>query len=120
MIKHVKSVSVYVTDQEQALEFYLNRLGFEKRRDVPYDKASRWLDVAPPEAETVINLLKASSFGKTPGEETVLLTPDDIQTTYEALQVKGVNFAWAPKREPWGTHAQFRDPDGNTLLLVET
>jgi len=120
MIKHVKSVSVYVADQERSLTFYLNTLGFEKRRDLDYDPTSRWLEVAPPGAETVVNLLNASSFGQEAGQETVLFTPDDIQATYKALQAKGVRFAAAPKREPWGTHTQFWDPDGNKLLLVET
>ena len=59
MIKRVATVSVYVNDEDKALDFYVNKLGFDKREDQPMDdQGHRWIEVAPPGAETRVVLVK--------------------------------------------------------------
>lgn len=122
MIRHVQIVTVYVGDQDKALDFYVNKLGFELRSDNPFGEGLRWLEVAPPGAQTTIVL--ATNFGdwrksKVGTFTGIVFDTDDCRQTFEELSERGVQFTEEPTQQPWGmTQAQFVDQDGNTFVLV--
>ncbi|HZU13657.1 MAG TPA: VOC family protein [Chloroflexota bacterium] len=120
MITGIRSATVPVRDQQQALDFYTSILGFEKRADAPMDGA-RWIEVAPPGAASVLILFTPPDWESRIGTGTgIVLTADDIDATYEELQSKGVTFTQPPEEQPWGGKlAQFEDMDGNGFVLVQ-
>jgi catechol 2,3-dioxygenase-like lactoylglutathione lyase family enzyme len=126
MIDRIGSVSIFVSDQDRAKEFYTNTLGFELREDAPlYPGASaRWLSVAPPGAQTEAILYLPDEnwehYKQTVGKSQALtLTVTDLRSLATDLKAKGVKFTQEPDVQPWGTFAQIEDSEGNTLLLVE-
>jgi predicted enzyme related to lactoylglutathione lyase len=123
-ITHIQSATVCVSDQDRALDFFVNKLGFEVREDAPFgeNQELRWLEVAPPGAKTVLVLAKgyggctSERVGKFSG---IVFETDDIQRTYEELTKRGVHFTEPPTMQPWGMYqAIFQDPDGNRFVLV--
>ena len=128
MLTALHTVTVYVTDQQKALEFYTNKLGFEVRMNMEMGPESRWIEVAPPGQKTTILLYKPtpdmpggdsyewslSRIGKNTG---VLLHTDDLQATYKKLSAKGVNFPTPPEQQYWGWWAVMTDQDGNEYGL---
>lgn len=117
MFTQLNSVSVPVTDQDRALDFYVNSLGMEKRLDVPMDEqGNRWLEVAPSGAETtlVLSNTPGPDGELTPGGFTgYILSAEDIEATCQTLEERGVELTAPLTNEPWGRWAQFADPDGN-------
>ena len=115
----VESVSVPVSDQDQAREFYVDTLGFELLVDDTWREGMRWSEVAPENSATSLMLVTWST-GMLPGMYRVLvIATDNFQATYQELDSKGIYFELPPTRTPRGTQAMFRDPDGNALLLWE-
>jgi len=121
MITKVKLVGICVSDQQRALDFYTNTLGFQLLADEPMGPGARWIEVAPPGAETHLAL------GTPPGLEdrigtfsSVVFSCDDIEATYKELRERGVEFKDAPRDQPGGVMAIFVDPDGNAFVLRET
>jgi catechol 2,3-dioxygenase-like lactoylglutathione lyase family enzyme len=113
-ITAVATVGVPVTDQDRALEFYLGKLGFEKRRDLPFG-GGRWIEVAPPGSATTIALVPA---GVPAG---IRLTTRDATTDHADLQARGVEVDPEVLRIPEAPPMfSLRDPDGNGLILVES
>jgi catechol 2,3-dioxygenase-like lactoylglutathione lyase family enzyme len=112
-ITGIGTVGVPVTDQDRAVEFYVGKLGFEKRRDVPFG-AGRWIEVAPPGAATTIALVPA---GVPAG---IRLMTEDVDGDHADLRARGVDTDPEVMRLPEAP-AMFtlRDPDGNGLILVE-
>ena len=126
MINHVGTLSVFVSDQERAKEFYTNVLGFELRADAPLfpGATARWIAVAPQGAQTEIILYLPdenwSHYRQVVGKSQALtLDVADMATVHEQLKAKGVVFVQEPDVQPWGTFAMIEDSEGNTLLLVE-
>jgi catechol 2,3-dioxygenase-like lactoylglutathione lyase family enzyme len=120
-ITQVGTVIVPVNDQDRALEFYLEKLGFEKRADTPYGEGERWLEVAPPAAATTIALVPPRE-GESAGIETrVGFVTDDIDSDHADLRARGVDADEAVMRmgDPVPPMFFFRDLDGNRFLLVE-
>jgi catechol 2,3-dioxygenase-like lactoylglutathione lyase family enzyme len=112
-ITGVATVGVPVTDQDQALEFYVGELGFETRRDVPFGDG-RWIEVAPPGAATTIALVPA---GIPAG---IRLTTEDAGADHAELRARGVDADPEVLRIPEAPPMfAVRDPDGNGLILVE-
>jgi catechol 2,3-dioxygenase-like lactoylglutathione lyase family enzyme len=118
MIRQVKFVSVPVRDQDRALAFYRDKLGFKVATDQPFDGNQRWIEMKIPGAETGVVLFTPK------GQEDRVgtffngsLACDDVQKTYEELKGRGVEFDGAPKKEPWGTFVIFKDSEGNSLVL---
>jgi catechol 2,3-dioxygenase-like lactoylglutathione lyase family enzyme len=121
-ITHIKTTTVPVSDEATALDFYVNTLGFELRRDEPMGPM-RWIEVAPPGGQTVIVLARGYGHDSTRlGTFTgLVLEADDIQATYEQLRDRGVTFSEGPTAQPWGgVQALFADQDGNGYVLVQT
>jgi catechol 2,3-dioxygenase-like lactoylglutathione lyase family enzyme len=122
MITHIHSATVVVSDQDAALDFYVNTLGWEKAMDSQVGPAMRWLTVVPPGATTQLVLGHTSwSEDATPGGHTgIALIAADIDATYEALSARGVNFKGPVEMMPWGQKATwFSDPDGNEFFLAD-
>ena len=120
MIPRAGTVGIYVSDQDRALDFYINVLGLEKRLDEPMSPDARWIEVAPAGAETRLVLFTP------PGQEdrigtfsNVVLECDDLEATYEELRGRGVEFTEEPSQQPWGMWAQFKDVDGNEFGLIQ-
>lgn len=120
-IKQIGRVIIPVSDQDKALAFYTETLGFEVRADVPFGDNDRWLEVAPPGAPTGIALMPPRP-GASPGNDQscVVLDTNDLDADHAALKERGVDVD-----EPMGGEGPvprmffFRDPDGNNLLEIE-
>jgi lactoylglutathione lyase len=121
MIKHVGTVCVYVKDQQKALEFYRDVLGFEVRQDQPMGPNARWIEVAPKGSETrVVPFTPPGQEDRIGTFSGVVFSCDDIEATYTELTAKGVEFKQKPEKQPWGgILAQFYDVDRNTHVLVQ-
>jgi predicted enzyme related to lactoylglutathione lyase len=118
MITSVKLVGICVGDQQRALDFYTQKLGFEVISDQPMGPNARWIEVAPPGATTHLALWTPPGLEDRIGSFTgVVLRCDDIHATHRELRERGVKFTEAPKDQPGGVMGQFVDPDGNTFVL---
>ncbi|MBS1887693.1 MAG: VOC family protein [Actinobacteria bacterium] len=132
----IANTQLWVQDQQEALEFWTEKVGFEVRADVTMAEMGdfRWLTVSPPGQEDVAIVLMAI-----PGEPmvdaatqaqvrdlaakglagTVFLATDDCRADYERLRANGVEFSEAPEERPYGIDAGFRDPSGNAIRLTQ-
>ncbi len=132
---HVQNAQLWVHDQDEALEFYTKRLGWEVASDVTVPEMGnfRWLAVAPPGQDVAITLMAipgppvrdaqtADQVRDLMGKGfagTVFLTTDDCRKAYEELRARGVEFTEAPTEQPYGLDAAFHDPSGNSFRLAE-
>jgi catechol 2,3-dioxygenase-like lactoylglutathione lyase family enzyme len=116
-ITDVWTVGVPVSDQDRALEFYVGKLGFEKRMDGEYGEGQRWVEVAPPGATTSIALVR-SEAGATGIDTQVRFMTEDAQADHAALRAAGVDTDAEVIPYPVPMFS-FRDPDGNRLVIVE-
>ena len=132
----VANAQLWVHDQDEALDFYTQKLGFEVRSDVTMPELGdfRWLTVGPagqpdfaitlmaipgppvmePETAEQVKELMAKGFAGT-----VFLTTEDCQASYEELKGRGVEFSEPPEERPYGIDAGFRDPSGNSFRLTQ-
>lgn len=118
MIEQVKFVSVPVRDQDRALAFYRDKLGFKVKTDQPFNDKQRWIELKIPGAETGVVLFTPD------GQEDRIgtffngsLACDEVRKTCEELKTRGVEFTGEPKEEHWGTFAIFKDSEGNSFVL---
>ncbi len=121
MITHVRSTGIAVSDVDKAIDFYVNKLGFELHGDMPMGGGLRWVEVAPPGAQTMLILTKgfADAEERLGKFTSLVFEADDIDATYERLRERGVQFTEPPTAQPWGRkQAQFVDQDGNGYVLV--
>ena len=109
---YISVVTVHVKDIDRAVDFYTKKLGWVKTMDVPTGE-SRWVTVAPSDNEKTSFVLSNYTPEKTGGFSGVILEVDDVFKTHEQLSKAGVEFEEAPRIEPWGGWAQFKDSDGN-------
>ena len=121
MISGVRSVGIFVGDQDRAKAFWTEKLGFEAVQDVPMGQdegAPRWIEVAPPDRQVILVLFTTDEQKDRIGSfSNVLFHCDDIEQTYRELTARGVEFAETPRKEFWGWWAVFKDVDGNTYGL---
>jgi predicted enzyme related to lactoylglutathione lyase len=132
----IANAQLWVHDQEEALQFWTKKVGFEVRADVTMPEMGdfRWLTVSPPGQEDVSVVLMAI-----PGEPmidpatqkqirdlsakgfagTVFLVTEDCRADYERLVANGIEFTEAPEERPYGIDAGFRDPSGNAIRLTQ-
>jgi catechol 2,3-dioxygenase-like lactoylglutathione lyase family enzyme len=122
-ITDLRTVGIPVTDQNRAVEFYVAKLGFEKRMDVPIDfgPGGRWIVVAPPGAATTIALVLASEGAPAGVDTGIRLTSEDAGADHADLRARGVDVDSEVMRLGTGVPPMFtfRDPDGNRLVIVE-
>jgi predicted enzyme related to lactoylglutathione lyase len=118
MIKGIKFASVPVTDQDRALLFYTEKLGFRILTDQPFNDKQRWIELSIPGAETGVVLFTPDGHRDRIGTfSAISFHCDDIHKTYEELAARGVEFTGPPSKQPWGTFAIFKDPDGNQFVM---
>ena len=135
MLTQLTHAQVWVTDQDEAVAFYTEKLGMEIREDVTVPELGnfRWLTVGVPGQDVAITLMAV------PGppvfdEETraqihallakgasggLFFAADDVQKSYEELKAKGVEFLQEPTEQPYGIDAGFRDPSGNNFRMAQ-
>ncbi|MEU9445330.1 VOC family protein [Streptomyces sp. NPDC048304] len=116
-ITHASFVTLPVSDQDSALRFYRDVLGFQVTadRDMPQ---GRWLQVAPEGAQTVFTLSGPGMGGFEPGSARgIMLVTTDVDADCARLAAAGIPVQ-GPDDLPWGRMASFADPDGNGLMLL--
>jgi catechol 2,3-dioxygenase-like lactoylglutathione lyase family enzyme len=121
-IAKIGVVCIPVSDQDRAIAFYVDTLGFEKRTDVPFGNGYRWVEVAPAGADTAIAIVPPPPGKPTGDVETGIgLNTDDIDALHADLKARGVDVDAEVSRmgDPVPPLFWFRDPDGNTLMVVE-
>jgi catechol 2,3-dioxygenase-like lactoylglutathione lyase family enzyme len=132
----IANAQLWVQDQDEALAFYTDKVGLEVRADVTVPELGnfRWLTVGPAgqtevsivlmaipgppvmDADTAeqVKSLMAKGFAGT-----IFLTTDDVQSSYEELKGRGVDFVEQPEERPYGIDSAFRDPSGNNIRLTQ-
>ena len=118
----VGRVCVTIADTDRAIEFYVDKLGFEKVVDVPMGDAGRWVEVALPGAATTIALAPPPEGTEAGGSQTgICLDTSDVDADHAALKAAGVDVDDEVAR--WGGPVPpmfwLRDPDGNSLIIVQ-
>lgn len=118
MIKALKFASIPVTDQDRALAFYTEKLGFTVFTDKPFNDKQRWIELKIPGAQTGVVLFTADGHEDRIGSfQGLSFVADDVVKTYDELSGRGVEFAGPPQVAEWGSFAIFKDPDGNAFVL---
>jgi predicted enzyme related to lactoylglutathione lyase len=132
----IANAQLWVHDQDEALAFYTEKLGFEVQTDATLPELGdfRWLTVSPAEQPDFAIVLMAIPGPPVMDEEvanqvrglmakgfagTVFLTTEDCQASYEELKARGVEFTEEPEERPYGIDAGFRDPSGNSFRLTQ-
>jgi catechol 2,3-dioxygenase-like lactoylglutathione lyase family enzyme len=117
MIRGVKFASIPVADQDRALAFYTEKLGFRLLTDQPFNDKQRWIELGIPGSDTRVVLFSFDS-GLQPGAKmNVTFWTDDVEQTFRELESKGVEFVKPPQKADWGTATIFKDIDGNIFVL---
>jgi predicted enzyme related to lactoylglutathione lyase len=132
----IANAQLWVHDQDEALAFYVQKLGWQVGVDVTVPELGnfRWLTVSPPQQDDFSVVLMAIPGPPVMDNETaeqvkalmakgfagtVFLTTDDCQASYEQLRDRGVEFTDTPEERPYGIDCGFRDPSGNALRLTQ-
>lgn len=119
MFKYVKFAELPVDDQDRALRFYTEKVGLKVIQDAPYQDGWRWIELEIPGAETRLMLAKRKDERKTDAPRLVLIA-ENANEAYQELSRKGVAFTTKPTPSPWQpgeTFAQFRDSEGNGIVI---
>jgi catechol 2,3-dioxygenase-like lactoylglutathione lyase family enzyme len=122
-LTQVGRVCVTVADTDRAIEFYVDKLGFEKVVDIPMGEAMRWVEVALPGTATTIALAPPPQGDEAGGSQTgICLDTSDVDADHAVLKAAGVDVDAEVTR--WGGPVPpmfwLRDPDGNALIVVES
>lgn len=122
----ISLVTLVVPDYDEAIDFYVGKLGFDLLEDTDLGSGKRWVRVAPKGAATALLLAKAvtpaqqAAIGnQTGGRVGFFLETDDFGRDYDAFRAKAVDFLEVPRREAYGIVSVFTDPFGNRWDLVE-
>ncbi len=118
MIDRIATVGIYVDDQEAALRFWVDRVGFELRRRESMGRMGDWLEVAPPGAGSRLVIYpKAMMPDWAERKPSIVFECADCRAAHARLRDAEVEFSSEPQSMAWGTFAIFRDPDGNEFGL---
>jgi len=132
----ISTAQIWVDDQDEALDFYTQKVGLEVRSDVTLPEMGdfRWLTVGPSGQPDIAIVLMAIPGPPVMDEETtgqvrnlvakgfagtIFLATDDVQADYEELKGRGVEFVEEPEERPYGIDSAFRDPSGNNIRLTQ-
>ena len=116
----VEGVAVPVRDQDRALRFYVDTLGFEVRRDVPLAEGGRWIQVAPPAATTTAVLVAVGADAPVGLDTGITFTTSDAEADRADLLARGVEVDELLRWPGVPAMFAFRDEDGNGLKIIET
>jgi len=126
MQRHIACFALVVADYDEAIDFYVRKLGFELLEDTDMGDGKRWVRVAPRGAQTAILLARAvdneqrAAIGRqTGGRVGFFLYTDDFARDHASMVANGVRFLEAPRHEPFGVVAVFEDLHGNRWDLLE-
>lgn len=118
MITHLKFMSIPVQDQDRALKFYTEKLGFKVATNQEMGPGQRWIELRIGRAETRLVLFtmegEESRIGK---RMNCSLACDDVEATYRQLSERGVEFESPPQKQPWGSFAIMKDSEGNRFVI---
>ncbi len=118
VITKLNLITVPVEDQDRALAFYTDKLGFTIITDRPMGPGLRWIELRIPKTPTHVALFTPAGEESRVGSFTgISFGAKDVMATYAELSAKGVRFEGPPEQEPWGTHASFFDSEGNRFVL---
>jgi lactoylglutathione lyase len=118
-IADVRTIGINVADQDDALAFYTDTLGFEKRLDAPISETMRWIEVAPPGAATSIALNASESATEVGVDTGIRFTVPDAEAEHAAMREHGMNVGELLRWEGVPPMYSFDDPDGNRFYIVE-
>jgi len=120
MIKMVKFVGIPTSDQDRALAFWTEKMGFRVNTDQPMggEGSQRWIELKIPGADTAVVLFTPDGQQDRIGTMfNGAFACDDVEYSYNQLKERGVEFDKPPTKSGWGSFASFRDPDGNLFVL---
>ncbi|NER18410.1 VOC family protein [Spongiivirga citrea] len=128
MNQSISSIALAVKDYDEAIDFYVNKMGFELISDIPLEAGKRWVLVKPKgKNNTTLLLAKADGLeqekaigNQTGGRVFLFLNTDNFQRDYKQMLANGVEFLEKPRHEVYGTVAVFKDLYGNKWDLIES
>lgn len=118
-VTDVRTIGVRVTDQDDAIAFYVATLGFEKRLDAAISPTMRWIEVAPPGATTSIALNADEGATQGAADTGIRFTVPDVEAEHAAMRERGVTVGDVLSWEGVPPMYTFDDPDGNRFYVVE-
>ena len=122
-IEYLQIVSVPVSSQDHAKEFYVSGLGWDLLSDEAYEpddgQQQRWLEVRPPGAQTAITLVLEDSSLKAGSVKGMILRAAALESTVAELAGRGVTMVQEIQETPWAKYTSFQDPDGNSWVIQE-
>ncbi len=122
MITQIQVVPLKVTDLDQALAFYTEKVGLAVGADITTPDGYRWLTVKVPGTaypEIVLMQAAAEDIVTGPGGNGLVFHSEDCAGTHQELTARGLAFTEAPAQQPWGVQATFADPDGNQHIILQ-
>ena len=127
MAQNLAMIALLVDDYDNALSFYVGKLGFEKKEDKRLSATKRWVTVVPPGAASGLLLARAAderqraAIGNQSGGRVFLfLETDDFENDHIKYVRRGVNFVESPREEAYGKVAVFEDLYGNRWDLIQS
>ena len=118
MITHLKFMSIPVADQDRALKFYTEKLGFRVATNQEMGPGKRWIELRIGKAETrVVLFTMEGEEGRVGTRMNCSLACDDVEATYRQLSERGVEFKTVPQKQAWGTFAIMKDSEGNRFVI---
>lgn len=121
MITKIHTITLYVSDQQKSRDFYVDHLGFQVRREADMGPKGRWLELAPPGAQTAVMLADAAAFEKLDrigASADLVFHTDDVAGLHQRLVAAGVPVT-EPQALPWGTFVKVTDPDGLDIVVSQ-
>lgn len=118
-ITDVRTIGINVANQDDAIAFYVETLGFEKRLDAPVSETMRWIEVAPAGASMSIALNATDATTATPTDTGVRFTVPDSAAEHAAMRERGVAVGDVLRWDDVPPMFTFDDPDGNRFYIVE-
>jgi len=120
-LTNLEVISVPVSDQERAKQFYVDKLGFAVQMDSNFGESMRWVMLRPPGSGTCITLVNWFETMPAGSMKGGVLGCDDLDKTMAELGARGVSFSEDEVQEaPWGRWKTFDDPDGNSWVLQQS
>ena len=124
MFKAIGTVCLFVNDQDKAKNFWVNKVGFELRSDMPMGPSARWVAVAPAGSYTEMILYKLDEnwehyrnvVGKS---QAITIDVNDMKQVHDTLKANGVKFVLEPESQIWGIQAIIQDDEGNQVILIQ-
>jgi catechol 2,3-dioxygenase-like lactoylglutathione lyase family enzyme len=118
-ITDVRTIAINVTNQDDALGFYVDTLGFEKRLDAPISPTMRWIEVAPSGATTSIALNAHDGTSDVVSDTGIRFTVPDAEAEHAVMRERGVNVGDVMRWDGVPPMYTLDDPDGNRFYIVE-